>query len=125
MLNINFIRKFPEKVREGVKNKNVDPKFVDKFLRLDEEWRSKTSALDQLKAEQNNLSKELSQNKSEDLMSRAQVLKKRVAEVSEEMEALLKKRNAILEKMPNVPFDDVPVGKDEHENIVLREVGKK
>jgi len=125
MLDINFIRENSEKVKEGVTKKNVDPKLVDRFLRFDDEWRQKTAALDGLKAEQNNLTKELVRHKTEDLLSRAQILKKRAAEISEEREHFKLKRDEVLNKLPNLPFDDVPVGKDSSENRILREVGKK
>jgi len=124
MLDITLIRDNPEAVKEGLTKKNADPKLVDKFLRLDEEWRSKTSALDQLKAEQNTLSKELATNRSEDLLTRATLLKKRVAEVSEEQDTIAVKRTEILRKMPNLPASDVRAGKDDSENQVLRTEGK-
>jgi len=125
MLDVNFIRQNPDKVKEGIVRKKVDPKLVDKFLRADENWRSKTAALDQLKAEQNFLTKDLAENQSEDLISKAQVLKKRIEEVEVEKRELEGKRENILQSLPNLPFDDVPVGKDETENKVLREVGAK
>jgi len=125
MLDINLIRENPEKIKEGIEKKNADPKLVQKFLRIDESWRMKTKALDELKAEQNALSKELAKDKSEDLLSRAQLLKKRIADVAKEREEIEEKRNEILFALPNLPFEDVPVGKDESENRVIKEVGKK
>ena len=125
MLDINLIRENPEKVKEGIAKKNTDPKLVDRFLRFDGEWRQKTAALDQLKAEQNNLTKELVGHKTEHLLSRAQILKKRAAEISEERESFKKKRDEVLNKLPNLPFEDVPVGKDASANKVIREWGKK
>ncbi len=125
MLDIAFIRAEPEKVREGIAKKNKDPKTVDKFLRVDDEWRLKTVALDQLKAEQNVLNKELATHQSDDLLSKAQLLKKRVVDVSSEHIKLKEKREELLHSFPNLPFEDVPVGKDESENKVLREVGTK
>lgn len=125
MLDINRIRKNPEKVKIGLEKKKVEGKLIDKFLRFDEEWRSKTAALEQLKAEQNSISNELAQAQSEDLKSKAQLLKKRVEEISKEQDELVKKRDEILEKFPNIPFEDVPVGNDASGNKVLREVGEK
>lgn len=125
MLDINFIRQNPEKVKDGVQKKNVDPKLVDRFLRFDDEWRTKTAALDQLKAEQNALNKEVGKRKTDDLLSRAQILKKRIAEVSKERNEFEAKRDEILIRLPNPPFNDVPVGKDSSANKVIREVGKK
>lgn len=125
MLDINLIRKNPDLVRAGVAKKNVDPKLVDKFLRLDEAWRSRVTLLDHLKSEQNNLNKELGKTRTKDLLSRAQILKKRVSQIEKEVRAAAEKRDEVLRYLPNLPQDDVPVGKDESENRVLREVGEK
>ncbi len=125
MLDITRIREEGDKVRAGMEKKNQDPKTVDKFLRADEDWRAKTAAFDQLKAEQNALSRELSAGQSEDLLSKAQLLKKRLADLEAAQEDLKKKRDDALSRIPNIPFEDVPVGKDESGNKVVREVGKK
>lgn len=125
MLDISLIRQQPDTVKEGVAKKKIDPKIVDKFLRLDMEWRAKTAALDQLQAEQNILAREVASKKTEHAISKAQIIKKRIGELSVELTELDGKRNLLLERFPNIPFDDVPVGKDETENIVVREVGTK
>ena len=125
MLDISFIRENSDKVKKGIEKKNADPKLVDKFLRLDTEWRTKVKALDELKAEQNALSSELAKGPKEDLISRAQLLKQRITDIEAERQAVELKRDDILNKLPNVPFEDVPVGKDERENKVLREWGEK
>ncbi|MFH1162242.1 MAG: serine--tRNA ligase [Candidatus Jorgensenbacteria bacterium] len=125
MLDINLIREQPDKVKEGVQKKNVDPKIVDKFLRLDEQWRAKTAILDQLKTEQNLLSKELSHGQSEEALSKAQVLKNRITGVAAERSEVEGKRDEVHHQLPNLPLADVQVGKDESGNKVLREVGEK
>ncbi len=125
MIDITFIRENSEKVKKGMESKRQDPKNIDKFLRLDEEWRAKTSAYDQMKAEQNTLSKEMSAGQSENLLSKAQFLKKRLSEIESEQDDLKKSREDLLSRIPNIPFDDVPAGRNEEENKVLREVGKK
>lgn len=125
MLDINLIRKDPEAIKNSLKKKKVDGKLIDKFLKLDEEWRGKTAALDQLKAEQNTLSKEMAKEQSEDLRSKAQLLKGRVSEISTERDKLEAKRDEILSRFPNIPFEDVPVGTDATGNRIVREVGNK
>lgn len=126
MLDINFLRNEPEKAKELLLRKKVDGKLVDKFMRIDVDWRKITTSLDQLKAEQNAITKEIGNNENkEELLSKAQILKKRIVEISEDQIKIEKKRDDIILKLPNVPFDDVVVGKDETENKVLREVGKK
>jgi seryl-tRNA synthetase len=124
MLDITFIRENAEVVKAGIEKKGGDPKLVDKFVRLDEEWRGKTAALDQLKADQNALSKEMSRGQSEDLLSKAQLLKKRITDVQVERDELETKRGEILSKLPNLPLESVPVGPGESANAIVREVWK-
>lgn len=125
MIDINLIRENPDKVKKGIEKKKADPKLVDKFLRVDEEWRIKVKALDELKAEQNELSKELAKERKEDLISRAQLLKQRISDIEAERGTLETKREEILNKFPNIPFENVLVGKDESENKVILEWGEK
>lgn len=123
MLDINLIRTNPDEVRAGVEKKGVDSKLVDKISRADEDWREKVASLETMKAEQNLLSKDLAKAQTEDLIVKASVLKKRVAEMQEEVNALKTKRDEILNRLPNLPLADVLVGKDDSENKVARKVG--
>jgi len=125
MLDINFIRQNPDKVKTEIAKKNADPKLVDKFLRLDEQWRLKVSLWESLKGEQKNLSKEFKKTQASDLLSRIQLLKKRLAEIEKEKKELEQKRNEVLLKIPNLPLEEVPIGVDESANKVIREWGEK
>ena len=44
--------------------------------------------------------------------------------LNSELKELDKEFNELMLQIPNFPFDDVPVGKDDSENVVLRKVGK-
>lgn len=126
MLDINLIRDNPDKVKDQVSKKGVDPKIVDRLLRVDEDWRKKTSALDTLRSDQNKLSDEVKKaGPKPDLISKAQVMKKRISEIEDEKKNIEEKRSKIIEGLPNLPFDDVPVGENESGNVVLKEKGKK
>ncbi|MBT9169439.1 MAG: Serine--tRNA ligase [Syntrophomonadaceae bacterium] len=118
MLDINFIRQNPEQVKKGVAAKNVNPQLVDDFLVLDNEWRELVKEIDDLRAKQNKLSEERKINEAKELKNKIQLLE-------DELRQIEIKRNEILRQLPNLPFDDVPVGKNENDNIVLREVGEK
>ncbi len=126
MLDINFIRNNPDKVREGVEKKNMDARVVDEFLTLDEKWRSAVSELDDTRAKQNEITKQISQGSpSTSLREDAKKLKERVSFLEKEERELREKREEALLQIPNLPFDDVPVGKDEGGNKELRVVGRK
>lgn len=125
MLDINLIRNNPDNVREGIEKKGVDPKLVDEFLALDEKWRKTQSELDETRAKQNKVTKELASGKNEELLGEAKLLKERVSVLEKEERELEVKREEVLLRIPNLPFGDVPVGKDEKSNKELRVVGKK
>src|SRR3989338_7016040 len=52
MLDINLIRKEPERIKKALAAKQADPLLVDNFLQLDEKWRTLTKQFDDTRAEQ-------------------------------------------------------------------------
>jgi len=125
MLDIKFIRDNPELVKEGIVKKGADPKLVDSFLRLDEDWRIKVAAIDQLRSEHNLNNNELAKRRTDDLISKAEILKTQLTKLEEEKKDLEERRQNRLNLIPNLPDADVPPGKDENENQVMKEVGEK
>lgn len=129
MLDIKFIRENPKKVKEACKNKQVDFKIVDRFLEVDKKKRGIIRDLEVLYAKKNKASDLIS--KTEDQRVRQDIILT-MKEVDKQSDALKKELksveneflNLILE-FPNIPFDNVPVGKDETENVVVKEIGKK
>ena len=120
MLDINFIRENSEKVKEACRNKNANVD-VDRVLELDKKKRELMTSLESLKAEQNKISKgghdELAINKAKELKEQFKELEPELKKIEGELHGLL-----IL--LPNIPFDDTPVGKDDSGNVVLRKIGK-
>ncbi|MDP3975226.1 MAG: serine--tRNA ligase [Candidatus Jorgensenbacteria bacterium] len=125
MIDIQYLRDHTDEAKKALARKKVDPKAVDRFLRVDQNWRAKRAALDTLQAEQKIVSRSFVGGKKEEFASKAQILKRRVGEVAEGLAEVEKKRDALLELFPNTPFPDVPDGTGASENRVLREVGEK
>ncbi len=125
MLDIKFIRDNPELVKEGIAKKRADPKLVDSFLRLDNDWRTKVAAIDELRSEHNLNNAELAKRRTDDLISKAEILKKQLTKLEDEKKDLEERRQAKLNLIPNLPDADVPAGKDETENQVMKEIGEK
>lgn len=113
MLDINFIRQNPEKVKKGVAAKNADPKLVDDFLALDGNWRKLTKEVGDLRAEQ----KKLSEARK---IEEATKIKNQIQSLEKDLKSVEKNREEILLQIPNLPSEDTPAGKDEAENQVLR-----
>lgn len=117
MLDVNFIRQNPDVVKKGIKSKNINPKLVDDFLASDKKWRELTKESDDLRASQKQLGK--------DNIEEAKKIKQKIQLIEEELKQIEIQREEVLLQIPNLPFDDVPIGKSEKENVVIREVGEK
>ncbi len=117
MLDIKFIRQNPEKVREGIKKRGIDPAIVDRILELDEKRRIFITSTEKLVSEQKKLGR--------DNIEEARKLKEKITEITPDLKETGEKFNELMRQLPNLPFDDVPVGEDEKANVVVREVGKK
>jgi seryl-tRNA synthetase len=114
MLNIQYIRENPEKVKEGCKKRGFDCD-VDRVLELDEQRRGLLQKVETLKAEHNKLGKE-------DIV-KARKIKGHIKELEPNLEEVQGGLHSLLTQFPNMPQDNVPVG-DESANVVMREHGK-
>lgn len=117
MLDINLIRQNPDTVKKGIKLKNINPKLVDDFLTSDKKWRELIKEFDDLRASQKQLEK--------DNIEEAKKIKQKIQSIEEELKQIEIQREKVLLQIPNLPFEDVPIGKSEKENVVIREVGEK
>lgn len=120
MLDINFIRENSDKVKEACEKKQVKVD-VDKILEIDKKKRELMTTLESLKAEQNKISKT---GHDEETINKAKELKEQFKEMEPEFKKAESELNVLLLQLPNIPFDDVPVGKDDSENVIVRQVGK-
>jgi seryl-tRNA synthetase len=117
MIDIELLRKEPEKVKKAIAAKNASPSLVDEFVKLDEEWRKLMKDIGDKRAEQ----KKLSEKRD---IEGGKKNKEEIKTVEEKIGAIEKKREEIWLKIPNLPSDDTPVGKDESGNKVLRKSGE-
>ena len=132
MLDIKLIRENPDFVKERLKTRDEALVFViDEILTVDKERRKLIAEVEQLKAEKNKLSKEIGKLFKEGKKEEAQKAKEEVVAKNERIECLEKelkeveKRfNNLLLTVPNLPYESVPVGKDESENVEVRRWGE-
>ncbi|PIV10320.1 MAG: serine--tRNA ligase [Candidatus Portnoybacteria bacterium CG03_land_8_20_14_0_80_41_10] len=122
MLDIKFIRENPDKIKEGCRKKQVKCD-IDRLLELDEKKRQLLQEIEGLKAEQNKISEQRTKNNEQ--LARAKQLKEKIKELAPDLSDAEKKLNDLSRQIPNLPLDEVPEGKDESANKVLRQEGKK
>lgn len=123
MLDIKYIRDNPEKVKKAAKDKNsaVD---VDRLLELDEKRRLLQGKIDDLNRERNLLSGQKGKPSAE-IIEKGKKLKEEHARTEEELKLIEPELETLLLKVPNMPTEDTPIGRDESHNQVIREWGKK
>jgi seryl-tRNA synthetase len=132
MLDINYIRQYPDVVRENLRKRQVPEYLVylDSVLKNDELWRGLKSKVDQARARRNKISMEINEAKksgkdASKLIKEAAEIPKIIAEAEKQLAELQEKIKVCLYKVPNLMHDSVPYGKDDSENKVVNTVGKK
>jgi seryl-tRNA synthetase len=132
MLDIKLIRENPEFVKERLKTRDESlPLMVDEILAVDKERRTIISEVEQLKSEKNKASKEIGKLFKEGKREEAEKLKeivhaknKKIEQLEKDLKEVEERFNKLLLTIPNIPAKDVPIGKDEEENVEIRKWGE-
>lgn len=124
MLDMKFVRENPELVEKAMKNRNMDMN-LDEFLTLEKQRREILQQVETLKSERNSVSQEISKMKksgenADDKILAMRALGEKISEDDKELKEIEQKLKDILLTIPNMPADDVPVGKDDSDNPVVR-----
>ncbi|MDD3548662.1 MAG: serine--tRNA ligase [Candidatus Pacebacteria bacterium] len=126
MIDVKLIREQPNLVKEGIRKKGTDPSIIDKFLELDLKKRRLLQEIENIRAKKNAAEKKMSlAGNKEAILEALKEAKAFLTEKGEELEAIEREWKDSLSLIPNLPLTSVPEGKDESENIVLREEGVK
>jgi seryl-tRNA synthetase len=126
VLDLKLIRSQPELVKAAARRKRIECD-VDGLLALDAQLRGRGVELDALRAEQNAAGKQVARAAPADkaaLLERLAALKPRLAELEDAQKEGQGRLRELLLRVPNIPSDEVPDGKDDSENVELRRVGE-
>ncbi len=128
MLDLKFIRSHQELVKEALAKRKNDFD-LDQILVIDEQRRSIISESEKLKNSRNTLSQEVGKLKAAkkdatELMEKVRGISGQIKELDQELSALDEEMNRMLLLIPNLPHEDVPVGTDDSDNIILRVEGE-
>ena len=119
MHNIKDIRKDIDNFKNTIKNRNVDVDF-DQILNLDEENRKLIQEKEKLEMEKKSISK----SKDETLFEKSKEISNKIDDLSKNQKSVKDQLDQILSNIPNLPLNDVPVGKDENSNKEVVKSGK-
>ena len=125
MLSLQFIRENPDTVRTAIAQKNV-ALDLDALLALDGEVRGLKTRVDGLRAERNAISdgfKSAAPEERPALGAKAKAIGAEIGEVEGALGELQSALDALLLRVPNIPWEGAPVGPDETANVVVRTEG--
>lgn len=134
MIDINLIRNNRDLVKENIKKKFQDHKLelVDKVYELDIEYRDLKKELDSLRNLRNVKSDDIGKLMREGKKEEAQNIKEEISLYGDKIKYLEEKENSlsdeinkIMLQIPNIIAPDVPIGKDDSENVEREVFGEK
>ena len=129
MLDIKLIREQPQVVKEALQKRRMEITIVDQVLAIDTQRRKLLVEVETLKAERNVVSKEISQSKNpkerETKISAMREVGDRITALDEKVNQVDEELNKLVAIIPNIPDADVPIGKDDTQNLVIKTVGEK
>ncbi len=131
MLQVNEIRENKDKYIEALAKRGLDVTSVlTEILVSDEERRKYQAELDDILAESNNYSKEIGKLfqsgeivKANELKAKTGDLKEASKQLNQQMMDAAEKLQQLLYSVPNVPYDLVPAGTDENDNLEVYKEG--
>ncbi len=124
---LQTLRTNPDLMRENLRKRFMDPGLVDEFLRVDAEWRRLQTELNKLRHEHNVISSRIAKAKPEErseLIAKAKELLKEIGEYEARLKEAETRRKQILDQMPSLLHESVPIGPDDSYNAVVRVWGK-
>jgi seryl-tRNA synthetase len=129
MLDPRFIRENADLVRKSVKDRGEDMGLVDRFFSLDETRRDLIQQVEDFKRRKNELSNKIGQlikQKADVSGPKGEVktLSEKINELDKKLKKVEEEYRFVLDRIPNVLHESVPVGTREEDNQLIREVGK-
>ena len=136
MLDIKWIRENPQALAKALEKRGWESSAasaeVAKVIERDDARRGHLTELQEKQERRNAASKEIGNAMRAGDSAKAETLKAEVAEIKAFVQAgearereLDQELEAALAVLPNIPLDDVPLGKDESDNVEVRRVGRR
>jgi len=129
MIDLKKFRQDPTPWIESAKARNLDLDF-DHILELDKKVRKLKTQLEAKLSERKKLSSQIPQLQKQwkdisELVEQVKALKEEIAQLQQQLDEAQEEFNKLILQIPNLLGPDVPVGKDDSENVVLYTWGEK
>lgn len=130
MLDLKAIRDNPDEIQRRLQTRDPDVR-VDEISRLDERRREIIQEVEQLKRRRNEASEAIAQLKrdgdeeaAQSRIAETKEIAERIKAIDDELGEVEADLNDRLARLPNIPYEDVPVSLDEADKVVIREHGE-
>ncbi|WP_457560365.1 serine--tRNA ligase [Caminibacter sp.] len=131
MIDLKNLEKNFDEVAKRLKLKGVKEEDLSEIKNLFEEKKTLKRELDLLFEKRNKLSKEIGvlfkkgkKEEAEKLREEVNILKEEISKKENSLKEIEEKLNIKALNIPNIPDEDVPVGKDENDNVEIKRVGE-
>ena len=123
MLDIKVLRQEPERIKEALK-KRFNPLDIEPAIELDKQRRAILAEVEQKKAKQNEITKQIPQMKkngenTDQIFAEMKELSNDIKADDEKVRDIDEQLRNFMLRIPNIPNPEVPVGKDDTENVNL------
>jgi seryl-tRNA synthetase len=132
MLELRFIRENSELVREKILQRGMAPDLIDRFGEIDTRRLVLLAEAENLKNRRNTVSREIAELKqrgdhgqAEPLIIEMRDVSARIKELDTELAVVQDQLQDIVMSIPNLCDDTVPTGKDEQDNVEVKQWGEK
>ena len=119
MHNLKEIRKDFKAFKSAIEKRTIKID-LDEIQNLDVENRELILKKETLEKEK----KEISKSKDKSLFEKSKKISSEIDEITKKQKLVKENLDNILSNLPNVPHPDVPIGKDENDNIEIGKFGK-
>lgn len=126
MLDLRLIREQTDLVRQGIARQHTTAP-IDEILELDERRRTLLVTVEEMKATRNTGSKEIPKLSGDERSARITEMRElgeRIQEIDAQVTEIDQELHELLLQVPNIPDPDVPDGKDDSDNVVVRHWGE-
>ena len=119
MHNLKEIRENLEHFKTSLSHRNSEVDY-DQILDLDKKNRQLIQEKEKFEMEKKNISK----SKDESLFEKSKEISKKIENLSKEQKIIKNELDNLISSIPNLPLDEVPVGKDENDNVEVTKSGE-
>ena len=124
MLDIRFIRENPERVQEAAAQKGYKVNIAE-LLSIDESRRELQTKAEELRTKRNEISSQMKGGRPDpELIEQGKAIKTELAELDDHLRVADETYTHLLKAVPNMPANDVPLGKSEDDNVEVKVVGE-